>query len=206
MRRDYLNIVKHYEDCFLKHGDSHLGVDWPNEKDAITRYEIMLDIIPKDKEYSLLDFGCGAGHMLEYIRKKNIDNIVYTGLELSQKFIDHCINKFNNIDFLYLDILNTEKKLPSYDFIILNGVFTEKQGLDYNSMFDYFKKLLTKLFEITNCGLAFNVMSKHVDWERDDLFHLPHDALAEFLTKNLSRNYIIRNDYKLYEYTTYLYK
>ena len=30
-------------------------------------------------------------------------------------------------------------------------------------------------------GIAFNVMTKHVDWERDDLFHLPFDQLAEWL-------------------------
>ena len=55
-------------------------------------------------------------------------------------------------------------------------------------------------------GIAFNVMSKDVDWERDDLFHLPLSELSSFLSKNLTRRYIIRNDYGLYEYTTYVYK
>lgn len=49
-------------------------------------------------------------------------------------------------------------------------------------------------------------MSKDVDWEREDLFHLSLDELSNFLTKEVSRNFIIRNDYGLYEYTTYLYK
>jgi hypothetical protein len=55
-------------------------------------------------------------------------------------------------------------------------------------------------------GLAFNVMSKHVDWERPDLFHLPFDALAQVLARSLTRNFVIRNDYGLYEYTTYVYR
>ncbi len=54
--------------------------------------------------------------------------------------------------------------------------------------------------------MAFNVMSKHVDWEREDLFHLPFDTLAEFLKKELTRNFVFRNDYGLYEYTTYVYR
>jgi hypothetical protein len=29
--------------------------------------------------------------------------------------------------------------------------------------------------------------------------------LAEFLTKDLTRNFIFRNDYGLYEYTAYVY-
>jgi hypothetical protein len=48
-------------------------------------------------------------------------------------------------------------------------------------------------------------MSKHVDWEREDLFHLPFDTLAAFLKQELSGNFVIRNDYGLYEYTTYVY-
>ena len=49
-------------------------------------------------------------------------------------------------------------------------------------------------------------MSKNVDWERDDLFHLSHDLLSDFLCRKITRNYIIRNDYGLYEYTVYLFK
>jgi hypothetical protein len=73
-------------------------------------------------------------------------------------------------------------------------------------MWDYTKTLLPALFKKCKYGLAFNVMSEHVDWKRDDLFHVPYDLLADFLQKNLSRNYIFRNDYGLYEFTTYVYR
>jgi hypothetical protein len=49
-------------------------------------------------------------------------------------------------------------------------------------------------------------MSKNVDWEREDLFHVSLDLVSDFLCKNLTRNYIIRNDYGLYEYTVYVLK
>ena len=62
-------------------------------------------------------------------------------------------------------------------------------------MFQYFQELTDKVFSICNKGVAFNVMSKNVDWERGDLFHLSHDLLTEFLCKKITRNYIIRNDY-----------
>ena len=58
---NYRDIVKHYEACFAKHGDSHLGMDWPDQHDATTRYRVMLDLIPKDSgQVTLLDFGCGV--------------------------------------------------------------------------------------------------------------------------------------------------
>ena len=73
-------------------------------------------------------------------------------------------------------------------------------------MFEYFQKLIAATFAKANVGIAFNVMSKAVDWEREDLFHMPADLLIQFMAKKLSRNFIIRNDYGLYEYTVYLYK
>ena len=43
--KGYLSIVAHYERCLEKHGDTYLGVDWPNREDADTRYEVMLEVI-----------------------------------------------------------------------------------------------------------------------------------------------------------------
>ena len=88
----------------------------------------------------------------------------------------------------------------------MNGVFTEKRELSFDEMFDYFRKILIVVFSKSNIGIAFNVMSKEVDWERDDLFHLPINILINFTTKNLSRKYAIKNDYGLFEYTMYVYK
>lgn len=202
----YLSIVDHYEKCLEKYGDNHLGVDWPNKEDVYKRYEIMYTIIKKDdKNKTLLDFGCGLSHFYKFIKDQNNSNIIYSGLDMSKKMVDASLNKYPKNDYYVMDIL-TENSLPNFDYIIMNGVFTEKIGLGYDEMFSYFKKMLTSIFPKVNIGLAFNIMSKHVDWERDDLFHLPFDELAAFLTNEISKDFIFRNDYGLYEYTTFVYK
>ena len=73
-------------------------------------------------------------------------------------------------------------------------------------MFEYLKKMITLIYSKSNKGIAFNVMSKQVDWEVDTLFHVPIDEIADFLIKKITRNFVIRNDYGLYEYTVYIYK
>jgi hypothetical protein len=88
----------------------------------------------------------------------------------------------------------------------MNGVFTEKRELTFEEMLTYFKDVATQVFNKAKIAIAFNVMSPHVDWERQDLFYLPLDSLAAFLVKELSRDFVIRNDYGLYEYTTYVYR
>ena len=99
-----------------------------------------------------------------------------------------------------------EKNIPKFDYIIINGVFTEKRELSQDEMMDFVKKTLIALWDKCEKGMSFNFMSKQVDWERDDLFHVSLDEIAWFMKDNLSRNFIIRNDYKLFEYTIYVYK
>jgi hypothetical protein len=55
-------------------------------------------------------------------------------------------------------------------------------------------------------GLAFNAMSKHVDWERDDLFHWPLDDIMAFCKTDLSRHVRLRLDYGLWEVSTIVLK
>ena|SRR6266480_822580 len=207
--KKYLDIVAHYESCLEQHGDTHLGVDWPKKKDAETRYRVMLDIIRREDEgrtVRLLDFGCGASHLYEHIKARENRNIIYSGLDLSDKFVQLSRNKFPHNAYYCADLLDGRAEIPSFDYIVMNGVFTEKNALTFDEMFSYFKHLVTRVFEKAEIGIAFNVMSKHVDWEREDLFHLPFDLLAAFLKQQLTRNFVIRNDYGLYEYTTYVYR
>jgi SAM-dependent methyltransferase len=207
--KKYLSIVSHYEACLDRYGDSHLGVDWPKAEDVQKRHRVMLDVIRPESQgrrVSLLDFGCGAAHLNEYIREQGLDQIEYTGLDLSEKFVRLSQTKFPGNRFFCLDLLEENASLPNFDYIVLNGIFTEKRDLSFDEMLSYFSQLVRRVFDHAAVGIAFNVLSKHVDWERDDLFHLPFDIVAGFLTKELTRNFIFRNDYGLYEYTTYVYR
>ena len=204
----YKQIYEHYENCLDKHGDNHKGVDWPNKEDVMKRYRVMLEVIKdKSKVVKLLDFGCGCGHLLTFIKNENIKNIEYYGLDISKKFIDLCKRKFPDNKFYCIDVLKDNISfLPSFDYVIINGVFTEKINLGYEEMFSFFSLILKKIFTKTDIGIAFNTMSPIVDFKRNDLFYLSHDELGNFLHKNLTRNYIINNNYKLWECTTFVYK
>ena len=207
--KKYRRIVSHYEACLERHGDTHLGVDWPKEADVETRHRVMLDVIKREdaeRKVSLLDFGCGTAHLNEYLISQGLHHIEYAGLDLSEKFVGLARSKFPTHQFFCVDLLDEDVSLPKFDYVVLNGVFTEKRDLSFDEMFSYFKQLVSQVFKHACVGMAFNTMSKQVDWEREDLFHLPFDTLAEFLRKELSRHFVFRNDYGLYEYTTYVYR
>lgn len=206
--KSYMSIVRHYESCLEEYGDTCKGVDWPNEADAQTRYRVMLEVIKAHPTgpVSLLDFGCGASHLYDYILRQRFDHIAYSGLDLSAAFINLSQRKFPSVHYYNLDILDDSASLPEFDYIVMNGVFTEKRGLSFEEMLSFFKEIVTRVFNKAKIAIAFNVMSPYVDWEREDLFHLSLDVLAGFLVKELSRDFVIRNDYGLYEYTAYVYR
>lgn len=207
--KKYKEIIKHYENCLDKHGDTHLGVDWPKEEDVFKRYKVMMELITLKKDtdnVSLLDFGCGTAHLLDYITKNGFSNVIYSGLDISEKFVAVCKGKYPETSFYCGDVLNPNFKLPTFDYIVMNGVFTEKRELTFEEMWDYFTQMITKVYSLCYKGVAFNVMSKQVDWEREDLFHVSLDKLASFLCLNVTRDFVIRNDYGLYEYTVHIYK
>lgn len=203
-------LAEAYERFFADHGDTFRGVGWTkSQADTDLRYEVMLGVIKPDavSPVALLDFGAGLAHLYEYLQEHPRDvRIDYSGLEISPSLRDAARRKHPDLSLYDVDITRGTDGLPEFDYVVANGVFTYKDGLDYDEMVSFWRELLPPLFALARVGLAFNAMSKQVDWERDDLFHLPLDVMSSFVSANLSRRFVVRHDYPLFEYTTYVYR
>lgn len=200
-------IVDFCRRLLAEHGDTPTGMGW-TPGDAEVRYRVMLDVVRSGSgPVTLLDFGCGAGHLLEHLRRNGRQDVEYHGLDVAPAAIELCRRKFPGTTFLELDVLAPgAPPLPRFDYVVLNGIFTYKGEIAHEAMLDYCRRLVRTVFAAADVGIAFNVMSKQVDWERDDLFHLPLDPLLDFLARELSRHVVVRQDYGLYEYTVYVYR
>jgi SAM-dependent methyltransferase len=199
----YSKIADYYNKAFNKHGETPEGLAWDNQINLNKRYEVMFDII-KHYNSTVLDFGCGYGGLYEWILN-NKKSVEYTGLDINKEVLKIAEEKYPKITWINSDIHENIFNL-NFDYTVCNGTFTVKDTLTQEEMTNFMCSTLEKLWTKTNKGIAFNVMSKLVDWERDDLFHVSIDQLGQWLIDNLSRNFIIRNDYGLYEYTVYVYK
>ncbi len=205
----YLDIVKYYQACLQQYGDTARGADWPNEADREKRYSVMLDSMPMESAQTpvLLDFGCGTGELLHYANYVRRQAIRYKGVDLSPLAIQLAQAKFPNAEFHLLDVLTAphgDLMRLQADYCVMNGVFTVKNGLSNDEMWAFMTALIRKLWPLIHKGVAFNVMSKQVDWERPDLFHVSLDRMADFLHKLAGRRVTFRADYGLYEYTCYV--
>ena len=88
----------------------------------------------------------------------------------------------------------------------MNGVLTERQGIARTRMVAMAEAIVAAAFAAARQGIAFNAMSRHVDWERDDLFHWGFDELAAFLTRSVTRHIALRAEYGLYEFTAFAWR
>ena len=202
--KPYTSIVAAWEECLRRHGDNAPGVGW-FRNDADLRYQVMLELLRSDHDVTLLDFGCGASHLYEFIRRRGLDGIRYSGLDVSRSFLQLSRRKFPDITYHDVDLLDDDAVIPIFDYVVMNGIFTYRGRLSDDEMFDYMCRLLSRIASRTRVGLAFNAMSTQVDSRRADLFHLPVDRVLDFLASEISRHVVVRHDYSLYEFTVYVY-
>jgi dTDP-4-amino-4,6-dideoxygalactose transaminase len=207
----YTALLRHYDACLERNGDTALGAGWPNEQDRQTRFAVMLDLLSTDgsERVKLLDFGCGTGELFHLTQQYQHPSIDYRGVDISELALRYARAKFPDADFLCVDILQaTEYQMDNLvaDYCVIDGLFTVKQSLNNHQMWNFMTAVISRLWSVTRQAMAFNVMSKQVDWEREDLFHVSLDQIASFLHELAGRSVTFRADYGLFEYTCYLRK
>jgi len=206
----YRRLVDAAEGWFAEHGDNYRGAGWTkSQANTDARHRVMLEIVDssRDAPAGLLDVGCGTSQFYEYIVRQGSEGEVrYSGLDLSPTLLERARSKFPQIKYYEVDLIVDPEALPSFDYVVVNGIFTFKDGLSHAEMLDFWRAFIERAFAHARRGMAFNAMSTQVEWERDDLFHLPFDVMGSFVAERLSRDFVIRHDYGLYEYTTYVYR
>lgn len=203
-------LVTHYERCLERHGATPAGADWPNVADLAVRFQTLLRLLdgaaPQPRPV-LLDLGCGPGLLVDYLTATGrLNTVEYRGIDLSPAMVAAARERWSDGDFSCRDVVTDPLPEQSVDYVIMNGVLTEKQTLSHEVMANIAKELIASVFTAARVGIAFNTMNRHVDWQRPDLFHWGFDELSAFLSERVSRHYAFRSDYGLYEYTTFVWR
>lgn len=184
-------IKKHYQLLYARHGQSEKAVQYSDKYTQWARFASLAQFIRKD--CSILDYGCGLGHFLEFMKKNNyVGN--YCGVDIVKEFISSCRERFEGdkqADFICLD---NNYELPlNFDFIVASGVFNNKRKQNEEFMLE----TVTKMFKACRIGIALNAMSTYVDYEEDNLFYYSPEKLLSFVKTTLGGYPILNHSYKL---------
>jgi SAM-dependent methyltransferase len=203
-------LLRRYDEMLRRHGDTAEGAHWPNEADRRLRFDVMLDLMGtrRNEPGVVCDFGCGTGELLAHLQQLGLNQLSYVGADRSALALDHARRKFPQARFVQIDVIDpvAPVEVLACDWLVCNGVFTVRWQVDEEQMWRFLAATLTRLWPLVRRGMAFNVMSKAVDWERDDLFHASKDRMALLLHGLAGRRVTFRADYGLYEYTAYIYR
>lgn len=200
------DLAEHYGQKFEEHGATPRGVDWGSEADLKIRYDKMLEVIPaelKTAGLSLLDVGCGYGGLLAHAREKGFQ-IQYTGIDAASNLVDAGRMQHPESQWIHGDVLTLNSE-PTYDFVACNGILTQKLHTSQDAMDAYANTLAKKLFAICRRGVAFNVMSTHVNFTKDNLYHRDPAEFLGYCLREITWDAKLDHSYPLYEYTIFLF-
>lgn len=202
---DLASIEEHYSNLLVIHGDSAAAVQWRDQITQERRFEILTQV-GNLHNAKVLDFGCGTGHLLHFLRSQLHFNGEYVGYDLSHNMIAAARQKFPEARFEQRNIL-TEKLSEDFDYVLISGVFNNIASDNWGLM----TTLLKQLFQHTKKGLAFNALSTYVDYFDPHLFYVNPEEVFRFLKEYLSPCVTLRHDYQIkpgvipFEFSAYIY-
>ncbi len=196
----------HYSATFAQHGMTGEGVDWgPDPSDHLIRLDRMLAVtnMGTRKRPSIVDVGCGYGSLLDRIKETGLD-AKYTGIDMAPSMIDAARGRHPDASWIAGDVLELPAH-PEYDYAVCNGILTQKLSVSQRDMDAYLMKLVTHMFAIARIGIAFNVMTTHVNFQASNLYYRNPAELLAWCMSQLTSRVQLDHAYPLFEYTLYLY-
>jgi len=207
----------HHQKRFLEYGASSKGVHWNDEGEVRFRYQKILQVLQddfgdSDGEPSLLDVGCGWGGLYAYCEENRI-GVKYIGIDLVQAMIDYASQKFRTAAFHCRDVLEVPSE-EKYDYVVCLGALTQKLDATIPQMTAYARRVILKMFELCNRGIAFNLMSNRVNFMAPNLYYTSPVEVLDFCLSHVSPRVRLDHGFsslnrgigKLYDYMTFIYK
>jgi len=110
MEKEVLSDYKKYfVDKINEFGATPKGVDYNSFNSQEIRFRELAKCIDEKSNFSILDFGCGYGAMLEYLHK-NYTNFDYTGCDIIEEMITSAREKNKNFPDAKWETQLTENK------------------------------------------------------------------------------------------------
>ena len=191
-------VKAYYNAKLTSFGTTPQGVDWNSIESQELRFEMLSKVIGTSNQFSILDYGCGYGSMLNFFKEK-FEKFYYIGYDISDKMIGAAIDKFSNEDAVF----TSESPKNQVDYVIASGIFNIKLDNSDEDWQDYIEKTLIEINKLATKGFAFNILTSYSDSEymKDYLYYAIPSDLFDFCKKNFSKNVALLHDYDLYEFT-----
>ena len=191
-------VANHYQSLLAKYGVGPRAVDWRDEDQMNLRFKALSEIENLNGG-SIADVGSGLGDLYGFLQKHGWHG-EYTGFELISRFVAIARERHSLAEFIEGDSLsmNIQRK---FDWVFLSGSLNVR----FDGIEQFTHKVIEKMYAICNRGVAFNLMSTYVDFQKGDTAHNDPEKIFRFC-KSLTRFVTLRHDYHPWEFTIYMFR
>lgn len=192
-------VSNYYTNKLKSHGASHWGVDWNSTESQVLRFEQLCRII-NQPAYSVLDYGCGYGALINYLDERG-DTYTYTGYDIAPAMVETARTHYASRDGVCFTS-NTDELQPA-DYIIASGIFNVKMDVSNEAWHQYIQHTLDIMWGLARRGIAFNALTSYSDPEhmRDNLHYADPQHWFDHFKRHKTRQVALLHDYGLYEFT-----
>jgi SAM-dependent methyltransferase len=191
-------INKYYSDKVIEHGASSQGVDWNGKESHFLRFEQLCKVLDGKNKFTLLDYGCGFGSLIEFLNKAKYQ-YDYFGFDISSEMIKKAKSIYSSKNIFFSSVLNKS----CFDYTVANGIFNVKLDSSEEDWIKYVEETLLKINNISEKGFSFNILTSYSDIQhkKNYLYYADPLYFFDFCKKNFSKNIALMHDYDLYEFT-----
>ncbi len=191
-------LIENYRSHFIRYGDSPEACQWSSEGQRF-RFSQLTQIAPLDG-HSILDVGCGLGHLYPFLLTK-FGTVSYTGVDIVPEMIAHAASKYPRARFLSRDLV-VEPLSEKFDYVLMSGLFNNT----IPHATTYLKEIISTGFSYCNLGLAFNFTSSHVNFPDPDMaYHEPAEVL-DYCIRNVARRVTMHHHYENCDVAVFVYR
>lgn len=189
-----------YTGNLAAHGLTSKSVGWKDDESHRLRFERLARIVdPGLPAFTVNDWGCGYGAMFSYLDGLGVGTLAhYTGYDISAEMLAAARERCDPARSRFVlgpDVTETA------DYTFVSGTFNVRLDADAADWDAYVKGRLEALYAKSTRGLAFNLLTSHVDWRADRLFYADPADYVDFCKTRLSRYVTLSHDYGLFEWT-----
>ncbi len=195
-----LEISNYYSEKISQFGCTPNGVDWNGKESQFTRFNQLLKICEQDDLFSLGDFGCGYGALLEYLLIKS-KVTKYFGYDVSELMIENALKI--KVPEISVTFSTNKAGLKGLDYVVASGVFNVRLKAKEKDWIEYIKETLFLINESASKGFSFNALTSYSDKEKmkDYLYYSDPVFWFDYCKRNFSKQVALLHDYGLYEFT-----
>jgi SAM-dependent methyltransferase len=198
-RELYAAVNRYYSDKILQFGATPNGVDWNSSEGQELRFMQLLRITEgAAADASLLDYGCGYGGLLDFIKKYNT-SWSFTGFDISEEMIKAAKAKQGN-DGMWITELPEDAR---FDYVVASGIFNVIPDGMKLKWEEYVYETINRISSHATRGFAFNMLTAYSDpeYRKDYLWYASPQIILDYCLKKWPRRVSILHDYGLYEFT-----